>query len=363
MTKILFTVTTDLNYDQRMQRICTALSEEGYDVKLIGRKLKSSNPLLATTHYQQKRLNCFFQKGKFFYIEFNIRLFFYLLFQKADIICGIDLDTILPAFLVSTLKRKKFVYDAHEYFTESANLIHRKREQRIWKRVERFTVPKLKYAYTVNQSIADVFKKEYDVDFRVIRNVPYYRHVDQIEKEKLIVYQGAVRNERGLHQLVKAMKHVDGKLIIAGGGELLPELKQLASDIGVAGNIEFTGQLTPEALTEMTKKAYIGISPLTPAGFNHLYSLSNKFLEYIQLEIPQVAMNFAEYQRINDTFGVAELIDDVTPENFARAIHRLCNDQLLYNQLQQGTRKAKEELNWEKEKVVLIDFYTQVKIG
>lgn len=359
MTKILFTVTTDLNYDQRMQRICTALGEEGYDVKLIGRQQKKSPPL-SKTSFQQKRLHCFFQKGKFFYIEFNIRLFFYLLFQKADIICGIDLDTILSAYVVSTLKGKKFVYDAHEYFTESANLIHRKREQRIWKRVERSIVPKIKYAYTVNQSIADVFKKEYNVDFKVIRNVPYYQHVEQIEKKKVIVYQGAVRNERGLHQLVQAMKHVEGKLIIAGGGELLPELKQLASDIGVAANIEFTGQLTPEALTEITKKAYIGISPLTPVGFNHLYSLSNKFLEYIQLEIPQVAMNFLEYQRINDAFGVAELIDDVTPENFARAIHRLCDDSLLYDQLQQGTRKAKEVLNWEKEKTVLIDFYAQL---
>ena len=128
MKKILFTVTTDLNYDQRMQRICSALSDEGFDVKLIGRNLSNSPPL-NQTNFKQKRLSCYFNKGKFFYIEFNIRLFFYLLFQKTDVICGIDLDSILPSYFISKLRGKKFVYDAHEYFTESANLINRKTEQ------------------------------------------------------------------------------------------------------------------------------------------------------------------------------------------------------------------------------------------
>ena len=43
--RIIFTVTNDLRYDQRMQRICTTLSAEGYEVALIGRQLTSSIPL------------------------------------------------------------------------------------------------------------------------------------------------------------------------------------------------------------------------------------------------------------------------------------------------------------------------------
>ena len=359
MTKILFTVTTDLNYDQRMQRICSALSEDGYAVKLIGRRLTSSPPL-TKTKFEQKRIKCFFQKGKFFYLEFNIRLFFYLLFQKTDVICGIDLDTILPSFIISKLKRKTFVYDAHEYFTESANLINRKFEQGMWKQIERFVVPKTKNAYTVNKSIADLFKKQYNVDFGVIRNVPEYQKSSSIKAERIVLYQGALRGERGLRELVKAMKNIDCKLIMAGGGSLLDELKILANELQVSDKIEFTGQQTPAELTEITKKAYIGVSPLEPIGFNHLYSLSNKFLEYIQLEIPQVAMNFEEYKRINSENEVAILMDNVKADDFTKAINQLLSDSELYDKLKHATHKAKEVLNWEKEKNTLIQFYSNL---
>jgi uncharacterized protein (DUF302 family) len=45
LKKITFTVTNDLTYDQRMQRICASVANAGYDVLLIGRKLQGSLPL------------------------------------------------------------------------------------------------------------------------------------------------------------------------------------------------------------------------------------------------------------------------------------------------------------------------------
>ena len=78
LTTIYFTVTNDLTYDQRMNRICTSLAAHGYNVVLVGRRRKQSQPL-RKEKYQQKRLRCWFQKGKVFYAEYNFRLFFYLL--------------------------------------------------------------------------------------------------------------------------------------------------------------------------------------------------------------------------------------------------------------------------------------------
>jgi len=115
--KLIFTVINDLTYDQRMIRICKSLVRNNYDVLLVGRKLPHSKPL-QTQSFQQKRLHCFFQKGKFFYLEYNLRLLFFLWKKKFDGVCAIDLDTILPAFYISKWKGKKMIYDAHEYFTE-----------------------------------------------------------------------------------------------------------------------------------------------------------------------------------------------------------------------------------------------------
>ncbi|MEM9824342.1 MAG: glycosyltransferase, partial [Bacteroidota bacterium] len=58
-TKIILTVTNDLNYDQRMQRICGSLSTFGYNILLVGRVRSFSKPLQAQK-FEQKRLKCFF---------------------------------------------------------------------------------------------------------------------------------------------------------------------------------------------------------------------------------------------------------------------------------------------------------------
>src|SRR5580700_3758250 len=126
-----------------MHRICNSLANAGYSVRLIGRRLPGSLAL-RQTKYEQKRLGCLVNKGPLFYAEFNLRLFFYLIFKKIDGLCAIDLDTILPVLLVSKIKRVPRVYDAHELFCEMKEVITRPSIYRRWKRIERFAVPKFK---------------------------------------------------------------------------------------------------------------------------------------------------------------------------------------------------------------------------
>ena len=63
LKKIIFAVTNDISYDQRMARICGTLADAGYDVEIVGRKRKKSITLL-TKNYKQTRLNCFFDKDE-----------------------------------------------------------------------------------------------------------------------------------------------------------------------------------------------------------------------------------------------------------------------------------------------------------
>src|SRR5205809_915929 len=122
-----------------MQRICTSLATSGYDVILAGRKLKNSTSLQPKP-FKRKRINCFFERGFSFYAEYNLRLFCWLLFQKSDIICAIDLDTILPCYFVSLFRKKKRVYDAHELFTEQKEIVTRRSVHKFWLAVEKFGV-------------------------------------------------------------------------------------------------------------------------------------------------------------------------------------------------------------------------------
>ena len=355
--KIIFTVTNDLNYDQRMQRICGTLADAGYDVLLVGRKLKSS-PTLSKKDYKQQRLKCWFNKGKLFYSEFNIRVFFFLLFKKMDCICAIDLDTILPCYYISKLKGIKRVYDAHEYFSQLDEVINRPTIYRFWHRIERKMIPKFKNGYTVCDSLAEEFKKNYNAGYKVIRNVPsLIESNEQVIAEDVILYQGAVNKGRGLDKLVLAMKSVNAKLWVCGDGNFMEEMRSVVQANDLSEKIFFFGMLPPGELKKKTARSYIAINPFEKTGLNQYLSLSNKFFDYIHAAIPQVTMNYPEYRKINDQYKIAELIDDLKPETITNAINKILNDQELYSRLKKNCIIAKQELNWQKERDKLLNFY------
>ncbi|MEO8711004.1 MAG: glycosyltransferase [Parafilimonas sp.] len=373
MKKIIFTVTNDLSYDQRMQRICRSLANAGYSILLIGRKLDNS-VALREKNFDQKRLRCLFNTGFLFYAEYNLRLFFYLLFIQMDAICAIDLDTILPCYFISALRRKKRIYDAHELFTEMKEVITRASVKKTWMRIEKFAVPKFKFGYTVSYSIAEEFKRRYNVSYEVICNMSVkkdmlqspetlrisLRSLETSQSEKIILYQGAVNEARGLENLVEAMKQVDAILHIYGNGNLYKEIENLIEKNDLQNKIILHGQVLPEALQAITQQAYIGINLVEPIGLNQLYSLANKFFDYIHASVPQITMNFPEYKRMNDEFEVAVLIDTVDENEIAAALNLLLHNAVLYNKLQQNCKEAREKFNWQQEEKKLITLYKNI---
>ncbi len=358
LKKIIFTVTNDLNHDQRMIRICSTLAEAGYMVELVGVKRSAAAPLTRRP-YRQKRLPCFFNSGPGFYAWYNIRLFFYLLFQKADIICCIDLDTMLPVWLVSTLKNTKRVYDAHEYFSQQKEVISRPGVYRVWKWIEKKMIPKFKHGYTVSQSIATEFKTLYAVNYEVIRNVPFLKPLPAAGKQnnKTLLYQGAVNEARGLEFLVPAMKNIDARLEIYGDGNFMEQTKKLVDQNNLQDKVFLKGNVLPEELDAITRQAYIGLNLVENTGLNQYYSLANKFFDYIQNGLPQVTMNFPEYKKINENFEIALLIDSLQETGISDAINKLLADKTLHDRLQQNCLRAREVLNWQNEEKKLIRFY------
>src|SRR5690554_8125741 len=80
--KIIVSVTNDLYTDQRVHKVCSFLYENKYDVLLVGRKLKDSQEITDRS-YEVKRFKLLFNKGALFYANYNLRLFLFLLFNKA----------------------------------------------------------------------------------------------------------------------------------------------------------------------------------------------------------------------------------------------------------------------------------------
>jgi glycosyltransferase involved in cell wall biosynthesis len=357
---IYFTVTTNLTYDQRMIRICSSLENAGYDVILVGRKIASSVSLVEQP-FKQKRIKCFFEKGKLFYAEYNLRLFFYLLFKKMDGICAIDLDTILPCYYISKIKKVKRIYDAHELFCEMKEIVSRPKIYKAWKWIVRKTVPHFKNGYTVNKPIADEFYKMYSNKYEVIRNIAAYNDAKQNQpKEKYILYQGAVNEGRSFETLIPAMQWVNAPLYICGDGNFMQQAKELLLKYNVQDKVIFKGMIAPDVLKDFTAKAYIGITLFENKGLSNYFSLANRFFDYIQSAVPQLCVDYPVYKEINDQYEVAVLINELSPENIAAKLNALLNDEKEWQRLNENCKNASKILNWQNEEKKLIAFYKNI---
>jgi glycosyltransferase involved in cell wall biosynthesis len=345
-----------------MQRICHSLQSNGYNVVLIGTNLRS-NKKPAKASYTQRQINCFFKKGKLFYAEFNIRAFFLLLLLKFDVVCAIDLDSVLPCLLVSKFRNKKRVYDAHELFCELPEVIARPAIYKTWKRIERWSLPHFKHGYTVSESISQEYKKMYGHEYETIRNMPLlaeYAPLPSSLQQPYILYQGALNEGRGLESLLPAMQHVSLPLVICGEGNFSTKARQLVQEYHLQDKVLFQGMIEPSELPAYTFNAVAGINLGDGTGLNNYYSLNNKFFDYIHASLPQVAMDFPEFRKINNEFEVAVLVPTLDIQPIAAAINSLIENKALHSQLKMNCLRAKGVLNWQEEEKKLLRFYEKV---
>lgn len=358
---ISFTVINDLTCDQRMQRIGGSLAANGFRITLIGRQLPDSPPLSAHWPFAQKRLRVWFQKGKLFYITYNLQLFWHLLTTPYDIYGATDLDTLLPNYWAAKLKNKPFTYDAHEYFAELPEIVHRPWVRRIWKAIEQYIVPRTKYAYTINQTYADLFKKEYGTEFAIVRNATILRplEIPAQKKERYILYQGAVNVGRGIEEMIQAMPYIedDLKLYICGIGDVYDNCVALVQQLGLSDKVKFWGRIAPEQLRQFTLQATLGFTFFTQQGLSYYYSLANRFFDYFHCGVPQLCMNYPEYKHINNLFEVAVLLDNLDPQNIAQSVNDLLKNPEKYTLLQENCLKARQSINWQNEELKLVSIY------
>jgi glycosyltransferase involved in cell wall biosynthesis len=367
---IYISVTSDLVSDQRVQRISSLLASGNAEVFLIGRDL-GTFPVGLSSKIMVFRFRMLFKKGFQFYAFYNIRLFFFLLFRKRiDLLVSNDLDTLAANYLISKIKKCELVYDSHEYFTEVPELIGRNFVKKIWGKIESFIVPKLKYAYTVNDSLADIFKQKYGTKFEVVRNVPdldittaTYVLPEKFKSKKIILYQGSVNMGRGLEMMIDLMGEMNNLvLIIAGSGDVLVDLKKKAKDLGLEEKVFFTGRLNPDVLKALTKQADLGISLEQNMGLNYYFALPNKIFDYIHAQIPVLCSDFPEMKKIIDETQTGLTVDSRNKNQIKEKISEMINNEDLRSAWKKNANIASQKYCWRNEQKILIQLYTKAGI-
>ncbi|MBI2271324.1 MAG: glycosyltransferase [Bacteroidetes bacterium] len=367
MKKVIVSVINDLVTDQRVHKVCATLHKLGFEVVLVGREQRNSLKL-DKRDYFTKRMRLLFERGPLFYLEFNCRLFFFLLFHRSDVLVSNDLDTLFPNYVISLLKGSSLVYDTHEIYTEVPELQNRPFKRKIWEGLERNIFPKLKYVFTVNESIAFWYKNKYGIEPKVVRNIPRggVEAATKTRQElnlpvdgRILIMQGAGINvQRGAEETVEAMKYVnDALLLMIGGGDVIDELKLKTERDGLNERVRFIGKLPYTELMQYTRNADIGITLDKDTNINYRYSLPNKLFDYIHAGIAVLASHLTEIEKIIRHYNVGNIIDDHDPKHIAHKINSMLENKEQLNKWKENSKHAARELTWENEEQELIKVY------
>ncbi len=189
----------------------------------------------------------------------------------------------------------------------------------------------------VNNTSYNGVEKDYD-----------FRRKYAADNEKIILFMGRLVYEKGVQHLISAMPKIlsnyhDAKLVIAGKGGMLDELKAQVEAMGLSQKVYFTGYLNARQVAKMYKCADISVFPSTYEPFGIVA------LEAMLAGIPTV---------VSDVGGLNEIVEHGVdgmksyagnPNSLADSILALLFDhQLCDNISKKAKAKVKSEYNWTK---------------
>ena len=189
----------------------------------------------------------------------------------------------------------------------------------------------------VNLNLFNDVERDYD-----------FRRQFAMDNEKIILFMGRLVYEKGVQNLISAMPKIlanyhDAKLIIAGKGGMIDELRNQVHYLGLDQKVYFTGYLSSKNVQKMYKCADVSVFPSTYEPFGIVA------LEAMLSGTPVV---------VSDIGGLNEIVDHGVngmksyagnPNSLADSILTLLFDHKLCDEITKNAKsKVKNEYNWNK---------------
>lgn len=356
--KIIASAFSNLYTDQRIEKVCHTLYENGYEIELIGNDWNGAEDM--SRPYPFSRIRLISKSLKTAYFEFNWKLYRQLK-KKADkntILHANDLDALLPNYFIAKKLNIPLVFDSHEIFSEMP-AVQGKMSQKLWRYLEKSVIPDIKLMMTASASYAAWFKNKYGVNAAVVQNAP--KKINNIldipeNHPKILLYQGVINPFRGIDKAILAMHHLDGIIFqIAGDGPKKKEYEELVIHENLQNKVQFLGKLLPHDLRKVTLRADCGMSIEENGGESYYYSLPNKVLDCIQARVPLILSGLPEMQNIKQQFDIGEIIMDHRPEHIAQSVKAVISKGR--KNYQSELEKAAHVLCWENEEIKLLQVF------
>jgi glycosyltransferase involved in cell wall biosynthesis len=265
--------------------------------------------------------------------EFTLRAMGELRRQGGDIFVAHDMPAVLP--LLTRLYRtpERFVFHAHELWTEAAEKLAPFRP--LWLMLERLTVRRAARIIVPEANRARIVHEEYGAPTPpiVVMNIPadpppfrrgsLLRERLELNPDALcVLYQGLLGETRCVMELVEAIAMLPANvhLVLIGLGEE-PFMRKLESAMErLEGRLHIFSWMHPEELRAYTASADMGVLLYRNSGRNNFYAAPNKLYEYLFAGLPVVSSAFPGLRAEIEGGGYGFCADPSSPEDIARAI-------------------------------------------
>ncbi len=353
--RIAVWVSNDLAFDQRVKKTCETLHGLGWTPVLVGREMPNSGPWEGP--WESYRLKLAAHAGPKFYLSLQCELLRWLKKHavRLDAIWCNDLDTLAPAVWYGKLP---VVYDSHEYFTQAAGLTGKPLKRSLWLILERWALKSLPCMITVNESIANSYRKTYGLEVMVVRNMPLKQESLEVDGRAafadygiptdipIALMQGAYMDrDRGVAEAVAAlpeMKRV--RLVLVGAGIEWEEAKMRVDDPAMEGRLHCIPRIPFDDLRKLTASADVGLSLDKGSHGNYEMSLPNKLFDFMHARLPMVVTARREVAAMVRSHGLGEVIDEATPQSIWDAMDKVLKRPR--KEWQVALEKASESFHW-----------------
>ena len=362
---VIVVVNLPVERDRRVIRECLALEEAGYRVTVICPR--GPNRLTRLPGSRSTDIRSFPQPLAGAGVLSFAFEFAWALFAVTTRLLGLMLRTRVDAvqacnppdvfWLLALLLRvigRPFVFDHHDLSPELYECKTDSPKPAVLAILKWFEKMSWRWATAVvstNESYRDLAITRGGVDpdkVAVVRNGPAiaevaYNEAAQQTGRHTVVYLGVINPQDHVDAAVLAAERLiglrgssDWKLVVAGDGECLPELRELATARHLDDVVEFRGWLEADEVDALLNTATIAIQPDPPTRMAELSTMA-KTVEYVARGVPVVAVDLLETRRTAE--GAALYVPTGAPDELAKAIDMLLSDSAARAEMSKVARR------------------------
>ncbi|MBN1886755.1 MAG: hypothetical protein JW850_02150 [Thermoflexales bacterium] len=263
-------------------------------------------------------------------------------------------------YLLCKRYQARFVYDAHDFYIDSSRLW-------LYRYIEKLCVKNAAEVVTVSDGIARLLEHAFERRPIVVRNchdgrldqVPpqHMRQILNLPPEAfLLVAVCSPKYGRAVQEAIDAMVVLPQlvHLVFVGKGYTL-YLDSVCGTV-LEGRVHFLPPIKPYEVVPFIRGAEAAIVLHYAVTSNHLNALPNGFFQYIAAELPLLyPEELPEIKQLAEFYGLGVPIDPHSPQSIAQAVLELADDAERLSMYKRNVQRAKRDINWEREEVVLRD--------